>query len=272
MTVRRWKAEAPDRRGWRIENAAAVEGDVAELYIYDAIDSWGGYWGVSAGDVVEALSGVKASTLNVHLNSPGGDYFEGVAIYNALRSHSATVHVFVDGMAASAASVIAMAGEHIVMGVGAQLMIHEARTIAIGTADEMRAQADLLDKIGDDIAAFYQRKAGGDVATWRAAMKVETWYTADEAVAAGLADEVAGAAEQDAPAEPDEDEPAREPAAARAAARWVATWQHGGRAAAPAPDMSAPAAAAVPPAPAAGVVIDLPELIRSAVRKDNTHA
>lgn len=267
MTVRRWKAEAPDRRGWRIENAAAVDGDVAELYIYDAIDSWGGYWGVSAGDVVEALSGVKASTLNVHLNSPGGDYFEGVAIYNALRSHSATINVFVDGMAASAASVIAMVGEHVVMGVGAQMMIHEARTIAIGTADVMRAQADLLDKIGDDVAAFYQRKAGGDVATWRAAMKVETWYTADEAVAAGLADEVAGADEQDDPAEPDEPDE-REPAAARAAARWVAAWQHPGRAAAPAPKTPAPAAEAVPPASAAGSEIDLSELIRSAVRRD----
>lgn len=232
--MNRWKPERPSavNRGWRIENAAAVSGDEADLYIYDVIDSWGGFWGVSATDVVEAISAVTASVLNVHLNSPGGDYFEAVAIHNALLSHSATIHVYVDGMAVSAASVVAMAGERVVMGVGAQMMIHNARTIAIGTAADLRAQADRLDKVDGDIAGFYRRKAGGELEAWRAAMAAETWYTADEALAAGLADDIAGTS-----AAPDD-----EPAAARASARWIAAWHYPGRVAAPAPQIPDPAA------------------------------
>lgn len=232
----------------------AVELDSpAELYIYDAIDSWGGPWGVSASDVAAALSGIRASNIALHLNSPGGDYFEGVAIYNLLAAHAGTITVHVDGLAASAASVIAMAGERIVMGQGAQLMIHDAASFAIGNAADLRETADLLDKISDDIAGFYARKAGGDAETWRAAMRVETWFSADEAVAAGLADEVTTA-----PA------PAVEPAATANAARWITAWHYPGREAAPDP-VVAPAAAVASPAPELPRVASLSELVCSAL-------
>jgi ATP-dependent protease ClpP protease subunit len=262
--VNRWKALAPAQRGWRIENA--VGGGEAELYIYDFIDSWGGEWGVSATEVVNALATVRAPLLHVHLNSPGGDYFEGVAIRTALQNHAAAVTIHVDGLAASAASVIATAGERCVIARGAQIMIHEARSVALGTADDMRASAELLDKIGDDIAAMYAARAGqGDTASWRALMQAETWFTADEAVAAGLADEVAdGSTTSEAAAA----------TASAAAARWIATWQRPDREAPPGSQIPAAAAeAAVPPAPpiAATAASDTskfdPEHLRSAIRK-----
>lgn len=255
---RRWKPPtnltgAPARAGLRVENAVAGgEETAASLYIYDAIDSWGGDWGVSATEVVAALAGVTSKRLDVHLNSPGGDYFEGVAIRAALMGHPSTVHVYVDGMAASAASIIAMAGERVVMAQGAQMMIHDPVTISMGDAAQLRADANLLDKIAGDIADAYAGRAGGDVKSWRKAMTAETWYTAAEAVAAGLADEVAGK-----PA-------AEDPAAAAVAAygeRWIAAaWRYVGRDAAPAPEPV--------PAPAAPVVagIDLAAAVRAGVR------
>lgn len=265
--MKRWKAAAGAWRGLRVVDA--VGGGEADLYLYDAIDSWGGEWGVSAKEVVAALVSVRAATLNVHLNSPGGDYFEGVAIRTALVGHAATVNIFVDGLAASAASVVATAGERVVIAQGGQIMIHEARTISIGTADDMRGTADVLDKIGDDIAGMYAARAGGEVAEWRGLMRAETWFTADEAVAAGLADELAaGPARPDEPEEPDEPDE-DEPAGARAAARWVQQWRHPGRDAAPAPENPvAPAAAAPPPAAAAAQTPKVdPELFRSAIRE-----
>lgn len=263
--MNRWKTgpTAAAQRGWRIENA--VGGGEAELYIYDYIDSWGGEWGVSASEVVTALASVRAPVLNVHLNSPGGDYFEGVAIRTALQNHSAAVTIHVDGLAASAASVIATAGERCVIATGAQLMIHEARSVAMGTAEDMRASADLLDKVGDDIAGMYAARAGaGDVASWRALMVAETWFTAAEAVAAGLADEVTdGGGGAPAGGIP-EGQP--EPASA-AAARWIAAWHYPGRAAAPTPQIPAPAAAVPPAAPAPRAAVFDPDLFRSAIRK-----
>lgn len=184
-------------------------GNVAtpELWIYDVIDSWGGDWGVSAADVIDALQLIgDVPEISVRINSPGGDYFEGVAIHNALVRNGARVTVYVDALAASAASVIAMAGDEIVMGPGSQLMIHEASSMAYGTAADFRHAAQMLDQTNDDVAGFYAARAGGDQATWRQAVAVETWYTAAQAVAAGLADRVAersSAVAAAAPASPD---------------------------------------------------------------------
>jgi len=186
----RWTnlAPAPFREGVRAVTAASEP----ELLIYDYIDSWGGEWGVSAAEVLAALDVIgDVPALTVRLSSPGGDYFEGVSIHNALLRHPATVTVHVDALAASAASVIAMAGDRVVMGQGAQIMIHEAASAAFGRADDMRACAVMLDQTNDDIAGFYAARTGGDVAAWREAVRQETWYTAAQAVAAGLADEVA---------------------------------------------------------------------------------
>ena len=177
------------RNDWfRIENRATDE-SVADVYIYDEI----GYFGVTAADFVGAILDIDAETIALHLNTPGGDVFDGIAIYNALRQHPANIEVTVDALAASAGSFIAMAGDKVVMTKNASLMIHDAHGLAIGNAVDMRELADLLDRQSDNIASIYAERAGGSIEEWRAAMQAETWYSADEAVKAGLADEVQGA-------------------------------------------------------------------------------
>jgi ATP-dependent protease ClpP protease subunit len=171
-----------------------ADGDT-ELYIYDVIDSWGGYWGISAQDVVAALQG--AGNVTVHINSPGGEVFEALAIYATFRAHTGQVTMRVEGWAASAASMVAMAGTEVVMEPNGMLMIHDAWSYAFGNAADLRQEADVLDKTSQNIATMYLAKAGGDVDTWRAAMKAETWYTAQEAVDAGLADSINTAASAD---------------------------------------------------------------------------
>jgi ATP-dependent protease ClpP protease subunit len=181
------------RTDWyRIDNH--MESDSADIYVYDEI----GYWGVTAQDFVTALNAVTASSINLHINSPGGEVFDGVAIYNALEQHPATVTSYVDGIAASAASFIAMAGDTVVMARNATMMIHDASGMCIGDANTMRQTADLLDKISNTIAGIYAEKTGGDVADWRATMQETAWYNADEAKAAGLADQITVAPEKPA--------------------------------------------------------------------------
>ena len=187
---------------FKLKNEAT---DTADLYIYDEIVpaymvEWFG--GVSAEGLIEQLSEITASTINVRINSPGGAVFEAVAIYNTLVSHSASVNVFVDALAASAASIVAMAGDHVTMMVGSQMMIHDALGVEYGNAADMRAMADFLDKQSDNIASIYANKAGGDISDWRDLMLKETWLFATEAVDLGLADEVYSA---DTP--PDETKP-----------------------------------------------------------------
>lgn len=196
---------------WNLDSG----GGVASLHIYGAI---GGFWGdVDAAQLVPAIRDLDVATLEVYINSPGGDVWDGIAIRNALRQSSAHVVTHVDGIAASAASFIACAGDEVVMGDNAQLMIHDAWTIMLGNAEEMRETANLLDMISENIASMYAAKAGGEVADWRALMKAETWYGAQEAVDAGLADRLA----------------TEQPAAA--AAFDLSLFAHAGRTAAPAP-------------------------------------
>ncbi|TFV83151.1 head maturation protease, ClpP-related [Blastococcus sp. CT_GayMR16] len=160
----------------------------ADVYVYDRIGGWGG---VTAEDFVRDVAGLDVDHINLHLNSPGGDAFEGVAIANVLRAHRADVTVWVDGIAASACSVIAMAGDEVIMGVGSAMMIHDASAYAWGDADTMRKAAAMLDGTSNAIAGTYAAKAGGTAAEWRAVMVAEAWYTGEEAVTAGLADRVA---------------------------------------------------------------------------------
>lgn len=164
----------------------------ADVYVYDVI---GGWWGMTADDFVRDVASLDVDTIVLHLNSPGGDASEGVAIANVLRAHRAKVVVRVDGMAASAASVIAMAGDEVVMGIGAQMMVHDAWGYAMGSAAEMRKAAEMLDSTSNALASTYAARTGGSTAEWRAVMEQESWYTAEEAVIAGLADRVAGADE-----------------------------------------------------------------------------
>lgn len=176
------------RNDWyRIENKSGGSTE-ADIYIYDEI----GYFGVSAADFIRDLQSVKAGSINLHINSPGGEVFDGLAIMEALRSHKATVTTYVDSLAASIASVIAQGGEKVIMARNATMMIHDGHGMAIGNAADMRQLADLLDKTSDNIASVYAAKAGGSVANWRDKMRAETWFSAEEAVTAGLADEING--------------------------------------------------------------------------------
>lgn len=173
------------RRDWyRIENLV----DRAEVWLYDEI----GYLGVTAADFVRELNTLAVQRIDLHINSPGGEVFDGIAIYQALKDHPAAVHVQVDGLAASAASFIAMAGDRVVMTRNATMMIHDGHGLCVGNAQDMRDLADLLDRTSDNIADIYAQKAGGEVADWRERMRAETWYTAEEAVKAKLADEIKG--------------------------------------------------------------------------------
>lgn len=169
---------------YRITNRADA---AAEVLLYDEI----GAWGTSAADFAKELKDVKASEITLRLNSPGGEVFDGLAIYAALKRHPAEITVHVDGLAASIASVIAMAGDKVIIDRHAQMMIHEAHAIAVGNTKDMTAMARLLDEYSDNIASIYAERAGGDVAAWRDRMRGESWFSAKEAVTAGLADEVA---------------------------------------------------------------------------------
>lgn len=162
------------------------EPTAAEIFIYDEI---GGSMGVSADEFVKDLQGIKAKEITVRINSPGGSVFDAIAIYNALIQHPANVTTRVDALAASAASIIAMAGDTVEMMVGSQLMIHDAMGMEMGNAKEMREMAKFLDGQSDNLASIYANK-GGDKQDWRAMMLAETWMFAQEAVDLGLADSV----------------------------------------------------------------------------------
>ena len=172
--------------GWfSISNISMAE---AEVYIYDEI----GKFGVSASEFANELRGIKANKITLHINSPGGNVFDGITIYNTIVNHKATVAVIIDGVAASAASFVAMAGDEVVMAPHSQMMIHEAQGIELGAADDMRKMADVLDKSSDNIASIYAQRTGGSTEEWRARMKDETWFSDSEAVEVGLADRVDG--------------------------------------------------------------------------------
>jgi ATP-dependent protease ClpP protease subunit len=172
---------------YEITNKA--EAPAAEVFLYDEI---GGY-GIDASQFINELSQIEADELTVHINSVGGEVFAGFAIYQALKDHRANVTVHVDALAASIASVIAQAGDRVVMARNAEMMIHDGMVATMGNAAELRRAVDTLDRVSNNIASVYAERAGGEAEQWRNAMLAETWYSAEEAVAAGLADEVAPA-------------------------------------------------------------------------------
>ncbi|MFW6598127.1 head maturation protease, ClpP-related [Propionibacteriaceae bacterium Y2011] len=206
---------------------------VAVLRIYDPIDSWGGPWGLSAKEFVEALDGIPEDTAEIHLhiNSPGGMVWEGLAILNAIRQHPARVTTVVDGLAASAASFIAMGADEVVMAPNSELMIHNPYGLAIGDHLVMAKMSDDLVHETKNLADIYRRKAGGDLEAWLAAMADESWYSAEEAVEAGLADRLL----DDAPSDQ-----------SNLKARFnLSTFAHAGRDHAPAPRVRTRTAAAM---------------------------
>lgn len=173
----------------------ADAGTPATLMIYGLIG--GGGWfseGVSATDVASALKEIGPGPVNVKLNSGGGDVFDGVAIHSLLAAHPGLVTVDVDGLAASAASFVMLAGDHIRGPKNSFVMLHDAMTSPYGNSATLRTAADLLDKVSGSMAEMYADRAGEDAEFWRNAMTVNgedgTWYTGSEAHDAGLYDEV----------------------------------------------------------------------------------
>lgn len=163
-------------------------GAEASLYIYDVIDA---YWGVSAMGVIDAIAQAgDAETLNVYINSPGGDVFEGRAIMAALGRFQGKTVAHIDSLCASAATSIALACNEIRMSDGAFFMIHNASGLVWGDKSAMRETADLLEKVEGSIVADYTKKTGKDEEKVRAWMDAETWFTASEAKEEGFIDSI----------------------------------------------------------------------------------
>jgi ATP-dependent Clp endopeptidase proteolytic subunit ClpP len=159
----------------------------AEIVIYDEI----GAFGIPAKAFLDELKALgPVAELTLRINSPGGSVFDGVAIYNALKRHDAAITVWVDGIAASIASMIAMPGDEVVMPENAMLMLHDPSGLVMGTATDMRAMAEALDRMKAGMVTAYRDKSGRDDAEIESLMRDETWLSAQEAVALGLADRV----------------------------------------------------------------------------------
>jgi ATP-dependent protease ClpP protease subunit len=186
------------RAAWRAAEGVSPMGDtcfqvsnsghLAKVYVSGLI---GGY-DLDAQEFVQAVHGIKAKQIDLHVNSPGGFVYDAVAMYEALLGHPARVTTHIDGLAASAASFLALAGDEVRIARAGRVMIHDAQVVAIGSPAELREAADLADAVSDDIAGIYAARAGGKPAAWRKAMTATTWYSAQQAVDAGLAHQVAG--------------------------------------------------------------------------------
>lgn len=186
----------PGRRFEAVHAEGAA--DEVTLYLYDAIvnDALEAeyFGGVAPEPFAQQLRDITAGTIHLRINSPGGSVFAASAMAQAMSEHPARIVAHIDGVAASAATAVMMAADSIVMAPGAMAMIHNAWTIAMGNAEDLRHTAGLLDKTDGNLVQTYARRTGDkasaeQLATWMAA---ETWFTADEAVAAGLADSIAG--------------------------------------------------------------------------------
>jgi ATP-dependent protease ClpP protease subunit len=214
------------KRPVRAEQPTTAAPGVGTIHLDDVIDSWGGDWGISAREFRTALAELgDVQQINVHINSPGGEVYEGIAILNELRRHPARTVGIIDGLAASAASFIGAGLDELVAGENIEAMVHDAWGIVMGPAADMHTMGDQLDKLSDNIASIYAKKTGGTVAEWRERMLAETWFSAEELVDVGLADRLEGAA----------DEPAGDPADIVQNAFDLSVFKHRGRADAPAP-------------------------------------
>lgn len=170
---------------------AKADGKSAKINIYEQIGK--SFWsndGIGAKEFVKDLDALDVDEIQLHINSPGGNAFEGNTIYNALKQHKAKVIVTVDGIAASIASVIVMAGDHVRMPENAMMMIHDPLGFVLGNASVMRKQADALDKIKQSIVAAYMTRSTEERSKIEDMMARETWLSAQEAVDIGFADEM----------------------------------------------------------------------------------
>lgn len=190
-TARAFAPAAPTKRAdpwYKLVAKTQDETDekTAELVIYQEIGSWG----VSACDLIRELKECEADVITLRLNSPGGSAFDGIAIYNALAQHPARIVGYVDGWAASSASVLLMACDEIHVAESAQIMIHRPWSFVMGGADELRHEATILDSINEGLIDIYQSRSGKDRAQIEQWVRDETWFRGQEAVDAGFADSV----------------------------------------------------------------------------------
>lgn len=146
--------------------------------------------GISDRDIIDILGQMDGKDITISLKSEGGDVFEGLSIYNQLAHYQGNVTIVVDALAASIASVIAMAADDIAIHENSMLMIHNPWTVAIGDAKEFRGVADLLDRVAADIAAIYARRSGQDDKLFLDVMETDTYYSAQEALDVGLVDRI----------------------------------------------------------------------------------
>ncbi len=202
LTIEQFRPE--DRMDWDLRpdavkrydagiHGAADETADNVISIYDVIgvDFWTGE-GITTKRIAGAIRRIGARDLNVHINSPGGDVFEAVGIYNLLLQHPHDVTVKIMGLAASAASVIAMAGSEILIGETGFLMLHEAWAVAIGNKRDMRKAADTLEPIDAALASTYVKQSGAKLSTVEGWMEKETWFNGTQAIEAGLANALLG--------------------------------------------------------------------------------
>jgi ATP-dependent Clp protease, protease subunit len=168
--------------------------DEATVYVYDAI---GGWWGIDPKTWVPEFNAIKAKTIHLRINSPGGSVFDAETIRTAIAQHPSNVVAHIDGMAASAATSVAIAANEVEMSSGAMWMIHNAWGMAMGGAKEMRDYADLLEKVNGNIRAEYGRKTGQDEAQISEWMDAETWFTAADALERGFVDRIFSAADSE---------------------------------------------------------------------------
>jgi ATP-dependent Clp protease protease subunit len=191
---------------WNLNVKRGADGSKhLDVQLHGVIDgSWWDENPISTSEIISELQQhLDAKTIGVRINSVGGSAFGGIAMYNALQSHPGEVTCYVEGLAASAASLVAMAGKTC-MGVGAMMMIHPPSTVAMGNAEDLRKTADILDKVQDGLSAIYMAKTGKGLDEVNALVDAETWMTGDEAVAAGFADAIGSADGNDD--EPSEDD------------------------------------------------------------------
>lgn len=163
-----------------------MKGTTAEVLLYEDI---GGWFGITADMFIREVKSLKdVSTINLRINSNGGNVFDGVAIYNYLKSHKARIEVDVDGIAASIASIIAMAGDEVRVADNAWMMIHDPWIVMGGTAGDLRKAADTMEGIRESLLDTYMARATADRETVSQMMADETWLNASDAVKYGLAD------------------------------------------------------------------------------------
>ena len=190
---------------WLSYSPRAAANEAATIHIFDQIgEDWFSNSGITAKSFSDTLQAVGPGPLNVEINSPGGNVWDGLAIYNMLRGRQSAVTTRVVGVAASIASIIALAGDTVEIADAALMMIHDPSGLTAGTSEDMRKMADALDQHAAILSGVYEKKTGKTASAIRAAMKAETWFTSAEAITFGLADKLS------------EEKPAMEANAARA--------------------------------------------------------